>query len=79
VSTTASFSTSGTYVLNLSDSDGGLTSNDQVTITVNPATQTNEAPTVNAGVDQTITLPSWATLNGTVTDDGVPDNSLTTT
>jgi len=32
----------------------------------------NQAPTVNAGPNQTITLPASATLTGTVTDDGLP-------
>ncbi len=33
----------------------------------------NEAPDVNAGPDQSITLPAQATLDGTVTDDGLPN------
>jgi PKD repeat protein len=32
----------------------------------------NAAPSVNAGPDQTLTLPNAATLSGTVTDDGLP-------
>ena len=32
----------------------------------------NQAPVVNAGADQTITLPATASLSGTVTDDGKP-------
>lgn len=32
----------------------------------------NQAPVVNAGSDQTITLPAAATLHGVVTDDGLP-------
>jgi RHS repeat-associated protein len=39
-------------------------------------TATNQAPMVNAGVDQTITLPNRATLTGTASDDGLPTNSL---
>jgi Bacterial Ig domain/K319L-like, PKD domain len=41
----------------------------------------NQAPSVNAGPDQTITLPSNASLDGTVTDDGLPDppGAVTTT
>lgn len=38
----------------------------------------NQAPTVNAGPDQTITLPSTAALDGTVTDDGLPAGSTLT-
>ena len=33
---------------------------------------TNQGPSSNAGSDQTITLPASATLNGTVSDDGLP-------
>lgn len=33
----------------------------------------NTAPVVSAGLDQTITLPSNASLNGTVSDDGLPN------
>jgi hypothetical protein len=41
----------------------------------------NVAPSVYAGADQTITLPSSATLDGTVTDDGLPNppGAVTTT
>lgn len=37
----------------------------------------NQPPAVNAGADQTITLPAAATLNGSATDDGRPINLLT--
>jgi RHS repeat-associated protein len=38
----------------------------------------NQAPVANAGPNQTITLPTnTATLNGTATDDGLPNNTLT--
>ncbi len=33
----------------------------------------NQAPTVDAGSDQTITLPASATLDGTASDDGLPN------
>jgi RHS repeat-associated protein len=70
--TTATFSSPGTYVLSLSASDGQLTSNSNVTITVVSAPQ-NHAPVLNAGANQTITLPTNSvTLNGTATDDGLP-------
>ena len=39
----------------------------------------NAAPTVNAGTDQTITLPAGATLAGTASDDGLPAGSTLTT
>ncbi len=43
------------------------------------ALPTNQAPTVNAGNDQTITLPSTASLTGTATDDGLPSPPATLT
>jgi uncharacterized protein YjiK len=43
-------------------------------------TADNQPPSVGAGPDQTITLPAGATLDGTVSDDGLPaPPSLTTT
>jgi len=41
-------------------------------------TPTNTAPVVNAGPDQSITLPASASLDGTVTDDGRPNPPGTT-
>src|SRR5918999_5821731 len=38
---------------------------------------TNRAPVVNAGPDQSITLPASAALDGTVSDDGRPDPTPT--
>ncbi len=39
----------------------------------------NQPPTVDAGADQTITLPAAASLTGIARDDGLPGPSLTTT
>ena len=80
VDTQASFSASGTYVLQLTGSDGQMSASDQMQVIAQASTGGNVAPTVNAGPDQTITLPAQAVLNGTVTDDGLPSPpSLTTT
>ena len=78
VDTTASFSAPGSYVLRLTADDSQLTNNDEVTITVDPG---HLPPTVDAGPDQTITLPASANLDGTVTDDGLPNppGAVTTT
>jgi hypothetical protein len=38
----------------------------------------NQPPTVNAGPDQTITLPASANLHGSASDDGLPSGTLTT-
>ena len=75
-STTATFSAPGDYVLRLTASDGELTTSDDVTITVLPD---NLAPLVDAGVDQSITLPTSSTsVTGTVIDDGLPPASTVT-
>ena len=66
VNTTATFSLGGVYTLRLTANDGALTAFDDMVVTV------NQAPTVNAGPDQTITLPASANLSGSVTDDGLP-------
>ena len=72
LTTQATFpSTPGTYVLQLSASNPQYTSTAQVTITVNQASI--QTPVVNAGPNQTITLPTnTVTLNGSATDNGVP-------
>jgi RHS repeat-associated protein len=68
-SSRAGFSHDGVYVLRLTVSDSELSGTDDVTVTVDPK---NDPPMVNAGPDQSITLPNGATLDGTVTDDGNP-------
>ena len=78
LSTTATFSTAGTYVLRLTADDTEHIASDTITIIVNPVPP-NQAPTVNAGADQVINPPAnSATLSGTVTDDGLPPNSSLT-
>ena len=68
IDTTASFSVKGVYVLRLTASDSELWTYDELTVTVG-----NNPPSVDAGPDQQITLPDFADLDGTVTDDGLPD------
>ncbi|MCK5428500.1 MAG: hypothetical protein KAI94_03465, partial [Anaerolineales bacterium] len=75
LSTTASFSKHGDYVLRLRADDSELIGSDDLVITVEPPP--NQAPTVNAGIDQAITLPNDAVLDGTVTDDDLPDPPAT--
>jgi len=53
VDTTATFTVAGVYVLKLTADDSELTADDSVTITVNEAP--NQAPTADAGTDQTVT------------------------
>jgi len=80
-SAAVSFSAAGTYDIRLTANDGKLTSSDDAIITVNapgnaPAV-TNQPPVVNAGANQTITLPAYANLTGSATDDGLPNGALT--
>ncbi|HYI07797.1 MAG TPA: discoidin domain-containing protein [Thermoanaerobaculia bacterium] len=65
----ATFVEPGTYVLRLTASDGHLSVSDEMTVVVVPR---NQAPSAAAGDDQTIELPAEATLNGSITDDGLP-------
>jgi len=76
-STNATFATAGTYTFRVTVNDGLLSGSDDVIIVVNPPATTNKAPTVNAGPDQTITLPATASLSATASDDGLPNNTLT--
>jgi hypothetical protein len=46
---------------------------------VDCGTVSNHAPVVNAGPDQTIKLPAQATMQGSVTDDGLPNPPATVT
>jgi hypothetical protein len=71
VDTTATFHVPGDYTLRLTADDSELTNFDDVSISVQIVA--NQAPTVSAGSDQTVTLLEDATLNGNVTDDGLPN------
>jgi hypothetical protein len=75
---TAAFSEAGTYVLRLSANDGSIKVSDEVSIVVEPP-PANQPPVVDAGPNQSIQLPNAATLNGTVTDDGLPASPGTVT
>ena len=76
--TSVSFAAAGLYTLRLTGDDSALTAFDEVVVSVAQAPQ-NQAPQVSAGNAQTITLPDGALLVGTATDDGLPDDNLTTT
>jgi uncharacterized protein YjiK len=80
IDTTASFSAPGAYVLRLTASDGARSANDDVTVDVR-SSPVNQPPTVTAGPDAAVTLPASAALDGTVTDDGLPNppGAVTTT
>ncbi|HEV3007674.1 MAG TPA: PA14 domain-containing protein [Burkholderiales bacterium] len=61
----------GTYLLFVIDS-AGVPSVGRI-VRIEPAAASNQAPTVNAGPDRAINLPSTALLTGTATDDGLPN------
>ena len=56
-----------------------LNSSVTVTGTFEVGMPNNTAPTVNAGPAQTVTFPNFAFLDGSVTDDGLPSATVTTT
>ena len=75
--TTVNFSATGVYVLTLTANDGELSGSASVTITTDGVA--NQAPTVDAGPDRTITLPvNSVSIAASVTDDGVPGPTVTT-
>ncbi len=75
VDTTVNLPSVGTYVLRLTADDGELTTSDELTVTVESGQ--NLAPLVDAGNDQMLMVPNLAspavaTLDATVSDDGLP-------
>jgi hypothetical protein len=70
-----------TFFMNIGNATGATVtdSRGQGTILDDDTTAANVAPVVSAGSNQTVTLPSSAALNGTVTDDGLPSGSLSST
>jgi hypothetical protein len=71
VDTNATFSIDGVYTLRLTANDGELSASDEAIITVTQSP--NQPPFIDTGPNQTITLPDTASLDGTGTDDGLPD------
>ncbi|HEY3003520.1 MAG TPA: right-handed parallel beta-helix repeat-containing protein [Kribbellaceae bacterium] len=77
---TASYQWNGEQVLSIPSSDYSGTAPDLgFSEFVSGGPPVNHAPTVNAGTDASIMLPNTAALDGTVTDDGLPGGTLSTT
>src|SRR5262249_16789606 len=78
--TQATFSSAGTYLLQLTATDSQLSSAAPVTITVLPAPTPNQPPAISVNADNVnLTLPAnTVTLTGTITDDGQPTGSTVT-
>jgi len=71
---TVTFTTAGTNVIRLRVTDGGINYDDTLTVVVAPSG--NSGPIVSAGSNRVTFLPTNSiTLNGTVTDDGLPARS----
>lgn len=69
LTTTATFSIAGTYVLRLTASDSALSATSDVTIVLTAA---NTPPIVNAGQAQSLTFPTQTNLVGSYVDDNLP-------
>lgn len=67
---TFSAASAGTYVfgLTVTDDDGATSSQDTVTITVNPSGGGNNPPSANAGADQSVETGTLVTLSGSGSD-----------
>jgi hypothetical protein len=75
-STSVDFSATGSCVLT-PRRDGELSASDSITLAVGGIA--NQAPTVDVGADQTITLPVHSvSVSGIVSDDGLPGGPITT-
>jgi parallel beta-helix repeat protein len=73
VTITPAAALTGTTTIAITVGDGTNSTATSFQLTVTPPTSANTAPVVSAGTDQSITLPAVASLNGTVTDDGLPN------
>ncbi len=68
-----SYSNAGNYTVTLTVIDNcNASASDTASVSIQAAPQ-NQPPTVNAGADQTVTLPALANLDATATDDGLPN------
>ncbi|MCW1921004.1 DNRLRE domain-containing protein [Luteolibacter arcticus] len=79
--TQATFTQAGSYVLRLTATDGALTRTDDVAVTINSQTPTNQPPVVSAGADRTATLSGGQVslaIDGSANDDGLPSGSSLT-
>jgi hypothetical protein len=74
LSTQATFPQAGTYVVSLLASDTDLEASDALVVVVDDG---NTAPSVDAGADQSVTLPAnQVTLTASSADDGLPAGSV---
>src|SRR5262249_11155656 len=55
------------------DDKGDVTASSIITVRVSEATGSNQAPSVDAGPDQTMIFPAAISLAGVVSDDGLPN------
>jgi RHS repeat-associated protein len=70
---TCQFTKDGTYVFRVTATANGVTQSDDLTVRLTPY---NKAPWVSAGPNTSIrTIDEIVSLNGTVRDDGLPENT----
>lgn len=74
-SSSASFDQVGTYVLQVSASNGAYVGSDTMQVTVNSAV-VNQAPSVDVGFDEEIQIHEVLHLSAQVVDDGLPNGTL---
>ena len=81
VSNPPNFSTLNLYVVDRGVDNGADPNENDGRVYEIEIPPVNQPPTVNAGPDQTVTWPTIVTLNGTATDDGLPNppGNLSTT
>jgi Bacterial Ig-like domain len=77
---TVTFSKSGRYLfkVNILDSNNRYIGTKDVEVRY-VASTTNQLPTVNAGTDKSVSLTAAVNLTGTVSDDGLPSATVTST
>ncbi len=81
-STGASFTTTGTYILRLTATDGDMSASDDMSVVISTTQPSNTAPVATAGADLTAILSGSSvqvSLNGTASDDGFPQGSALST
>ena len=73
--TTVTFDQAGTYLLEISASNGPHISADQMQVVVTTVVM-NQAPSVDAGADESLTIDEVLNLSANVDDDGLPTGNL---
>lgn len=76
-STTVTFDTAGTYQLRLRVTNGSYQADDMMQVVATDAV-VNQAPTANAGPNESLRVDEVLNLSGQAEDDGLPNGTLST-